>query len=36
VVLDVHARRREREPEAPSAVGYRPESLQIHFGDTES
>jgi integrase len=35
-VLAFHARHRERDPEAPSAVGYRPESLQILFGEAES
>jgi integrase len=35
-VLAFHARQRERGPEPPSAVGYRPESLQILFGQAES
>jgi len=35
-VLAFHARQRERGPEAPSAVGYRPESLRILFGEAES
>ncbi len=35
-VLAFHARQRERDPEAPPAAGYRPESLQILFGEAES
>jgi site-specific recombinase XerD len=34
-VLAFHARQRERDPEAPPAAGYRPESLQILFGEAE-
>lgn len=35
-VLAFHARQRERDPEAPPTLGYRPESLQIPFGEAES
>jgi len=35
-VLAFHARQRERDPKAPPAAGYRPESLQILFGEAES
>ena len=35
-VLAFHARQRERDPEAPPAAGYRPESLRILFGEAES
>ena len=35
-VLAFHARQRERDPQAPPAAGYRPESLQILFGEAES
>ena len=35
-VLAFHARQRERQPEAPPAEGYRPESLRILFGEAES
>jgi hypothetical protein len=35
-VLAFHARRRDREPAAPPAAGYRAESLQILFGQDGS
>ena len=35
-LLAYHARRRERDPAAPSAPGYRAESLQILFGQAGS
>jgi integrase len=35
-LLAYHLRRRERDPSAPPAVGYRAESLQILFGEAWS
>jgi hypothetical protein len=35
-VLAFHARRRDRDPAAPPAAGYRAESLRILFGENES
>jgi hypothetical protein len=35
-VLAFHARQRDPDPAAPPASGYRPESLQILFGEAES
>jgi integrase len=35
-VLAFHARQRDRTPQAQPAAGYRPESLQILFGQAES
>ena len=35
-VLAFHARQRDRDPAAPPAAGYRPESLRILFGEGAS
>jgi hypothetical protein len=35
-VIAFHAWQRDRDPAAPSAAGYRAESLQIVFGENES
>jgi hypothetical protein len=35
-VLAFHARQRDRDPAAPPAAGYRPESLRVLFGEGAS